>query len=180
MSRIKPILFFAVVILLSAFLVLRQPSSDSVNVGDVAPDFSIKDPSGQEIKLSDYRGNLVFLNFWYTDCVPCVTEMPDMEKIYEGFKDRKFKMMAVSIDIEWEKVEKFYQDKNLSLPAFHDPGRKVASRYNVYKFPETYLIDGNGIVLKHYIGAERWTRPQVLSTLEEYVKTQEAPARASQ
>ena len=77
----------------AVFFVLRKPASVEVNVGDVAPEFAIKDESGKELKLSDYRGNVVFLNFWYTTCTPCIKEMPDMELVNRVFKDRKFKMV---------------------------------------------------------------------------------------
>jgi AhpC/TSA family len=72
MSRAKPILFFAVVAAAALFFVLRKPVSAEVNVGDPAPEFAIKDDMGKELKLSDYRGNVVFLNFWYTTCAPCI------------------------------------------------------------------------------------------------------------
>src|SRR5690348_786012 len=81
MGRLKPIAFFIVVAAAALFFVLRKPVSKEVNVGDMAPDFSIKDETGKEHKLSDYRGNVVFLNFWYTTCVPCRQEMPDMELV---------------------------------------------------------------------------------------------------
>lgn len=182
MSRLKPILFFAVVAAAALFFVLRKPASAEVNVGDIAPEFAIKDDMGKELKLSDYRGNVVFLNFWYTTCPPCVREMPDMELMNRVFKDRKFKMVPVSVDTNFDDVKKFYENYKLtSMPMYLDPGKQIANRYNVYKFPETYIIDGNGIVLKHYIGEKAWSSPTHMSTIEEFIKKQEAPpASASQ
>ena len=192
MSRLKPVLFFVLVGLAAALLVLRKPSSAVVNVGDVAPEFTtkgehgedlfvVKDETGKELKLSDYRGSVVFLNFWYTTCVPCRQEMPDMEAMNKAFKDRKFKMIPVSVDTNFEDVKQFYQDFKLTTMSMYlDPGKQIASRYNVYKFPETYVIDGNGVVLKHYIGERVWSNPTYMSAIEEFVKKQEAPASASQ
>ena len=181
MPRLKPIVFFAVVVLAALFFVLRKPASAIVNVGDLAPDFTVRDETGKEHKLSDYRGNVVFLNFWYTTCVPCRQEMPDMELVNRVFKDRKFKMIPVSVDTDFEPVKKFYEEFKLAtMPMFLDPGKQVATRYNVYKFPETYVIDGNGIVLKHYIGGKSWSKAAYMSAMEEYVKKQETPASASQ
>jgi peroxiredoxin len=181
MSRAKPILFFAVVAAVALFFVLRKPVSAEVNVGDPAPDFAIKDEMGKELKLSDYRGNVVFLNFWYTTCAPCVREMPDMELVTRVFKDRKFKMVPISVDTNFDDVKKFYETHKLnSMPMYLDPGKQLANRYNVYKFPETYIIDGNGIVLKHYIGEKTWSSPTYMSAIEEFIKKQEAPASASQ
>jgi len=180
MARLKPIAFFVVVAAAALFFVLRKPSSAEVNVGDVAPDFSIKDETGKEHKLSEYRGSVVFLNFWYTTCEPCRQEMPDMELVNRTFRDRRFKMVPISVDTNFDDVKKFYGDLKLSMPMFLDPGKRVASRYNVYKFPETYLIDGNGVVLKHYIGGKTWSNLTYLNTIEEIVKKQETPQSASQ
>lgn len=181
MSRLKPIVFFLVVGALALFFVLREPRSTVVNVGDLAPDFSVRDETGKEVKLSDYRGHVVFLNFWYTTCVPCRQEMPDMELVNRVFKDRKFKMIPVSVDTNFDDVKKFYQDFKLTtMPMYLDPGKQVADQYNVFKFPETYIIDGNGIVLKHYIGGKTWSSPTYMSTIEEFVEKQESPQSVSQ
>ena len=187
MARLKPILFFALVIAIAAILVLRPSASKVVNIGDQAPefeingDFIIKDEAGKFLKLADLRGNVVFLNFWYTTCPPCVREMPDMELVTRVFKDRKFKMIPVSVDTNFEDVKAFYQKHKLdSLPMFLDPGKRIATRYNVYKFPETYIIDGNGVVLKHYIGENVWSKPSFLGLMEEYVKKEEMPQTSSQ
>jgi peroxiredoxin len=181
MSRLKPILFFIVVGAIALFFILRKPASTVVNIGDPAPEFSIADETGKMLKLSDYRGNVVFLNFWYTTCEPCRQEMPDMELVNRVFKDRKFKMVPVSVDTNFDDVKKFYQDFKLTtMPMYLDPGKQIADRYNVFKFPETYIIDGNGIVVKHYIGGKTWSSPTYMSTIEEFVKKQEEPQSASQ
>ena len=181
MSRLKPVLFFIVVGAAALFFVLRKPVSPEINVGDPAPEFAIKDETGKELKLSDLRGNVVFLNFWYTTCLPCVKEMPDMELVNRVFKDRKFKMVPISVDTNFDDVKKFYQDHKLTtMPMYLDPGKQIANRYNVYKFPETYIIDGNGIVLKHYIGEKVWSNATYMNVIEDYVSKQETIARASQ
>jgi len=181
MSRAKPIFFFAVVAAAALFFVLRKPVSAEVNVGDPAPEFAIKDDMGKELKLSDYRGNVVFLNFWYTTCAPCIHEMPDMELMNRFFKNRKFKMVPISVDTNFDDVKEFYATYKLtSMPMYLDPGKNLANRYNVYKFPETYIIDGNGIVLKHYIGERAWSGATYMTAIEEYIRKQEAPASASQ
>ncbi len=175
MARLKPIAFFIVVAAAALFFVLRKPVSKVVNVGDLAPDFTVKDETGKDHKLSDYRGSVVFLNFWYTTCEPCRQEMPDMEIVNQAFRDRKFKMIPVSVDTNFDDVKKFYGAYKLSMPMFLDPGKQVAERYNVYKFPETYVIDGNGVVLKHYIGAKVWSNNTYLNTFNDFIKKQETP-----
>ena len=180
MARLKPVLFFAVVAVLAVLIVLRRPPSTIVNVGDPAPDFSIKDEAGNELTLSSLKGNVVFLNFWGTWCAPCRAEMPDMEAMNREFKDRKFKMVAVAVDTNWDDVKKFYQEHNLTMPTYLDPGRKVSLRYNVTQFPETYLIDGSGTVLKHYVGQQYWLKPQLMAYMDEVIQKEESTKVSSQ
>ena len=168
--RIKPIFFFLIVGSIAGFLVYREitrvGTPGVINIGQQAPDFSIKDENGHEVKLSDYRGKLVFLNFWATWCGPCVDEMPEMETLNKTLKDRNFQMLPVSIDIDWSTVKKFYQEHNLTIPSYLDPGQQVArGLYKASGWPETFLIDANGSVLKHVVGPAHWADPRVMANI---------------
>src|SRR5262245_61519597 len=107
--RIKPVVFFAAVALIAGLLIYREATRGDnpgvIDQGQLAPDFTLKDKNGKEVKLSDYRGDLVFLNFWATWCPPCVDEMPEMELLNRAFKGRKFQMVLVSVDSDWATVE---------------------------------------------------------------------------
>ncbi len=172
--RLKPVLFFLVVGGIASFLVFRQSQQGgggAIRIGQIAPDFAIKDPGGKEVKLSDHRGKLVFLNFWASWCAPCAQEMPDLETMNKAFKDRKFQMMAVSTDADPRDAIKFYDERKLTLPWFSDPGRRVADKYHVNVYPETFIIDRNGHVLKHYPGP---VNTRIIAQIEAYLKEQEA------
>ena len=177
--RLKPILFFSAVGLIAGYLVLKQPAGNAVAVGKPAPEFNVKDQNGNVLKLSDLRGNLVFLNVWWTGCEPCAQEMPDMEVMNRAFKDRKFKMVTVSIDTDWKQVTAFFEKYRLTMPVYLDPGRSVYTDYRLTGTPETFLIDRDGIILKHTIGADRWASDSVLASVEKMIKAQETPQRAS-
>ena len=96
-----------------------------------------------------------------------------MEVMKNTFKDRKFQMLAVSVDTNWDLVKKFYQEHNLTISAFLDPGHQVSSLYKVFKYPETFLIDGNGYVIKH-TWVEHWANPRVMANVESLIQQQEA------
>lgn len=96
-----------------------------------------------------------------------------MELMNHTFKGRKFQMLAISVDTDWSKVKQFYGQYHLNLPTFLDPGRRVANVYKVFKFPETFIIDANGNVAKHYVGEERWANPRILASIEAMIPPQE-------
>lgn len=177
-ERLKPIVFFLLVGSVAGYFVYKEMTRVGrpgvVNVGEVAPDFSIKDQGGKEIKLSDYRGKVVFLNFWATWCGPCVEEMPEMEIMHKKFQHpRKFQMLAISVDNDWKEVNEFYKEHNLTLPAFLDPGRQVAGLYKVNKYPETFIIDPNGYVVKH-TWVEHWADSRLMNYVDSLIRQEEA------
>lgn len=168
--RVRPILYFGVVALIAAFIIYRENrgggAAGEVVPGRPAPNFQVTDRDGKVVRLSDFRGHLVFLNFWATWCPPCIEEMPEMNLMNKKFQDRKFKMVAISVDTNWGAVNQFYTQYNLDLPTYLDPGRQAANMYRTFKFPETYLIGPDGVVIKKYIGGEKWGSAKVLSSIE--------------
>jgi len=178
-ERIKAIIFFLVVGAVAGFFVFKQATNMGdpgvINIGQKAPDFSIKNESGRLVKLSDFRGKVVFLNFWGTWCTTCVEEMPEIQRLHKMFKDRKFEMLEVSIDNDWPEIHQFYTEHNLDLPTYLDPGHQIAGLYKVNKFPETFLIDGNGNVVRH-TWFEHWADPRVVAKVDSLVRQLE-PAK---
>jgi len=177
--RLKPILFFLAVGGLAVYVAMwqyQQGDGGIIRIGQMAPDFSVKTADGREVRLSDYRGKLVFINFWASWCAPCASEMPDLEILNKAFKNRKFQMLTFSVDVNPNDAEKFYKEHKLSMPWFPDPGRRVADRYKVSVYPETFLIDGNGHIIKHYPYA---INTQIMAQLDEYIRNQEGVDSAS-
>ncbi|HEY2381920.1 MAG TPA: redoxin domain-containing protein [Terriglobia bacterium] len=173
LERVKAIVFFVAVGLVAGIFVYRQATNTGdpgvINIGQKAPDFTVKDESGRHIKLSDFRGKVVFLNLWGTWCDSCVKEMPEIQELYQRFKGRPFEMLEVSVDNDWPEIHQFYKEHNFALPTYLDPGHQVANLYKVAKFPETFLIDGNGNVVKH-TWFEHWADPRVVAKVETLVK----------
>lgn len=121
-------------------------------VGKKAPDFELKDEEGNPVRLSDFKGKFVFLDFWSTTCGPCIFELPALREAYEAFKDQpNFVMLALSLDDDWEAIRRFKRKQ--SMPWQHvrvGPfgTSPVLDDYGVYGIPENYLISPDGIVLQ--------------------------------
>jgi len=121
-----------------------------------APGFSLPDLTGKKIRLKDFRGKVVFLNFFATWCVPCRLEMPAMEWLYRTYRDKGLAVVAVGIRESAKTVRAFTQEMKLSFPALLDMDGSVAYTYSVRPVPATYLIRRDGKILGRAFGAREW------------------------
>jgi len=106
-------------------------------------DFTLTDLLGKTWHLQDLRGKVVLVNFWATWCPPCRKEMPDLQALYDKFKDQGFVVLAIS-DEETAKVAPFIADRKISYPVMLDPGRKVNELYQVEGIPKSFVYDREG------------------------------------
>ena len=121
-----------------------------------APDFTLKDLTGREVRLTDFRGKVVFLNFFATWCVPCRAEMPAMERLHRNFRDKGLVVLAVDIQESARTVRPFMRDLKLSFPALLDEDGSVAYMYSVRPVPATYLISRDGRIVWRAFGSREW------------------------
>ena len=136
-----------------------------VEVGDRAPEFDITADDGQGVRLADFRGKFVLLNFWATWCPPCVDEMPSLNLVHERLSDRGLVVLGISVDEQKDEYEAFLEGANIRFPTVRDPERKVSTLFGTVKYPETYLIDREGIVIRKYIGPEDWSQAEIFNYL---------------
>jgi peroxiredoxin len=121
-----------------------------------APDVVGTDPDGNPIRLTDFLGQVVFLNFWATWCVPCQLEMPAMERLYREFKGRGFVILAVNLQEGLGPVRAFVRELQLTFPVVLDPKGTAAMTYSVRGLPATYLIDRSQVIVGRAIGPREW------------------------
>lgn len=133
-------------------------------IGTAAPDFTVQD-SDRTVRLSDYRGQIVVLNFWATWCAPCVEEMPSLVEMQRRMKSRGITVVAISVDIDQSSYNQFIRDHNITLLTVRDAAQKSNALYGTFKFPETYIIDRNGVMERKFIGAVDWTSPEITDFL---------------
>jgi cytochrome c biogenesis protein CcmG/thiol:disulfide interchange protein DsbE len=134
------------------------------HVGKVAPDFSVQD-SDHKVSLSDFRGKIVVLNFWATFCPPCVDEMPSLVQMDQRLKDKGIAVLGVSIDVDADAYHRFLKDYKVGFVTVRDPEQKSATLYGTHGWPETYIIDRNGIVRRKFIGPVDWSQPEIVEFL---------------
>jgi len=123
----------------------------------VAPVFTLPNLADQPVKLTEFRGKLVLLNFWATWCPPCVAEMPDLERLYREFNGDGLAIVAVSIDTQGKKVVlPFWEKTGLTFPSLLDPSGEVATRYGVRVLPASFLISREGEIIARILGPRDW------------------------
>ncbi len=135
-----------------------------------APDFSLLDLSGKELKLSGFRGKVVLLNFFATWCTSCVWEMPEMETLYRAYKEKGFTILAVSLDFYGpEKVKRFAEKIDLTFPIVMDTNKEVARKYGLRGPPVSYLINRKGNIVGAVFGPTSWSDQRAFMIVEHFL-----------
>lgn len=139
---------------------VRESASQNIKVGiqkgQQAPDFTLNDLQGNPVKLSDYKGKTVLINFWATWCPPCRVEMPHMQRFYEDYNQQDVVILGVNLTPTEEKtnnVMSFVKDYGLTFPILLDSEGTVMQTYQVVAYPTTYLLDSSGVIREKYQGA---------------------------
>ncbi|MGA2849521.1 MAG: TlpA disulfide reductase family protein [Terracidiphilus sp.] len=128
-----------------------------------APDFTVSDGS-TSVHLADYRGKVVLLNFWWSQCGPCIQETPSLIQLHHDRPD--LAMIAVSIDEDPDEYKRFVVRRHFDLITVRDPNQTVAKLFRTEMWPETYIIDRKGVIRRKFIGNEDWSDPEVRSFLK--------------
>ena len=151
---------------------LQSAKYEPLTVGKVAPNFSLPDLADKSVQLTDYRGKVIFLNFWATWCKPCQEEMPSMEQLYRAYEKDGLVILAVSIDRVTTKkdIPPFVKSMNLTFPVLVDSWGQTDKRYKLMGVPETYIIDRDGVLREKVIGPRDWTRKENLAVIDELLK----------
>jgi peroxiredoxin len=130
-----------------------------VGEGHPAPDFALPALDGGEVALGAFRGRVVLVNFWATWCKPCEDEMPAMQRLYTELGGAGFELLAVSVDAGDSEVRAFRDRLGLRFPILLDPDKRAAGAYHTFRFPESWLIDAEGVVVARYVGPREWDDP---------------------
>ena len=149
-------------------------AAGAVNAQEIkAPDFTLKDLGGKLVKLSDYKGKVVLLNFWATWCGPCKDEIPDLVKVHDLFKKKGFVVLGISLDDEPQVdvppfVSSFKKATGviINYPLLIGDDMIGDSYGGIRGIPTTFLIDRKGIIRKKYIGPPGRTSEEVVATLK--------------
>ena len=139
--------------------------------GHTAPDFALKSSTGDNLRLSEYRGDVVMINFWATWCGPCRQEMPLLDELYTRYKRVGFNLLGVNIDDDSGRAMDMIEELGVNFPVLFDARKEVSKLYEVEAMPVTVIVDREGTV--RYVhhgykpGYEQMYLDQIRSLLRE-------------
>ena len=131
-------------------------------VGKVAPDFKVTD-SKDSIHLAGYRGKVVVLNFWASWCGPCIQETPGLEALHH--EQPELAILGVSVDEHEDAYRQFLIRHHVDIATVWDPNETAAKLYHTDGWPETYIIDREGVIRRKIVGDPDWTNPEIRAYL---------------
>lgn len=141
MMKIRKLLTgFALAVLATSSLAASDLS------GLPAPDFVLKSSTGENLRLSEYLGDVVLINFWATWCGPCRQEMPLLDQLYTRYERVGFSLLGVNIDDDSARAMEMIRELGVSFPVLFDARKEVSQLYNVDAMPVTVLVDREGNV----------------------------------
>jgi peroxiredoxin len=114
--------------------------------GQAAPDFALRSAGGENLRLSEYRGNVVMINFWATWCGPCRQEMPLLDELYNRYERVGFNLLGVNIDDDSNRAMQMVEELGVGFPVLFDARKEVSKLYDVEAMPVTVILDRQGTV----------------------------------
>ena len=165
-------------LLLAVFAAEGKPSAELRALKHPIPasDFYLRDLNGKLVRLSDFQGKVVLLNFWATWCPPCLKEMPSMQQLYQAYRDKGLEIIAVSVDTApTARVKAFVEKLGLTFTVLHDRDSLISRLYSNPGVPSTYLIDSQGKLAYRVLGEYDWVSEKATMTIKALLQAVNKP-----
>ena len=166
--------FFSLLLLLSLPLFLQSPTAFALkNIHTLtkvagnpdAPDFNLEDQDGNFLKMSDFKGKVVIVNFWATWCPPCRKEMPSMQRAWEKLKQEGIVMLAINVGEDSDQIFAFTAEYPVEFPLLMDRDSSVVRQWKVRGLPTTYIINPAGKIVYQAIGDREWDSDEIMNQI---------------
>jgi cytochrome c biogenesis protein CcmG/thiol:disulfide interchange protein DsbE len=167
-GKIDRILRVAIGLLMGVFVYVLYASIHErlVGVGDTAPDFTITADNGRPISPANFGGRLLVVNFWATWCPPCVEETPSLDQFSRALSGSGVVVLGISVDKDEKAYRAFVNRTRVSFLTARDPENKINADFGTFKYPETYIINEKGSVVRKFIGPVNWTDERMISDIK--------------
>lgn len=147
--------------------VFVEAGLNAVNPPVEAPNFTLKNLSGENVSLSDYRGKPLMLNFWAHWCPPCKAEMPSVQELAEIGRKEGFSVLAVNLGDDQAVVKNYFTENEFDMDVMLDSSNQIGAMYGVRSIPTTYILDSQGNIVAGKLGGYHWSNEKIVEILKE-------------
>jgi len=156
-------------------VVLTVIALTAANVGAVtlqqhAPDFTLKSLEGSNLRLNEYRGQVVLINFWASWCGPCRQEMPLLDRLHSRYEDTGFAVLGVNVEGVVEPALDIVQKTNVTFPILIDDGQRVSEMYNLQAMPSTIVVDRDGVIRYIHLGYKPGDEAKYVEVVKQLIR----------
>ncbi len=154
----------------TAVMLVAAVQLHAVGTKEAAPDFTLETLEGPNLRLEEYRGQVVLLNFWASWCGPCRQEMPVLDRLHQRYEDTGFAVLGVNVEGERAPAQKIVDKTNVTFPVLIDAKQKVSELYNLEAMPSTVVIDRDGVVRYIHRGYKPGDEAKYVEVVKELIR----------
>jgi thiol-disulfide isomerase/thioredoxin len=165
-----PLAAVPVLALLAYGFKLNPREIPSPLIGRPASPFTLTAFDGSTVDLAALRGKIVVVNFWASWCPPCVEEMPSLNRFAQAYAPKGVEVVAISVDDDPKAYKEFLDKNHLTLVTARDPDKKINAQYGTFRYPETYIADRQGRLVRKIVGEANWLDPRVIEIFDDLLK----------
>lgn len=166
-SRLQAIFRPALAVLLA--MGLAVPAA-AVTIQDTAPDFTLKSLEGSNLRLEEYRGQVVLINFWASWCGPCRQEMPLLDRLHQRYVDTGFAVLGINVEGEVAPAQELIDKVPVTFPVLIDEGQLVSELYKLEAMPSTVVVDRDGVVRYIHRGYKPGDEAKYVEVVKELIR----------
>lgn len=151
-----------------ASLLLISMSVNAADIGTPAPSFTvdaIKNVTAEKINLDEYKGKVVYVDFWASWCGPCKRSFPKLEELRTKYKDKGFEVIAINMDENAQDAKDFLEKFPVTFPIGSDPKGGIAEQYKIKGLPSAYIIDRQGAISHIVVGFDEKTEFETIESV---------------
>jgi peroxiredoxin len=160
----------AVMVALALLLAFLARPVNAVTLQDIAPDFTLKSLSGEHLRLHEYRGQVVLINFWASWCGPCRQELPLLDRMHQRYVDTGFAVLGVNVEGDEKPARALIDTIPVSFPVLIDEGQAVSELYRLEAMPSSVVVDRDGVVRYIHRGYKPGDEPKYVEVIRDLIR----------
>ena len=149
---------------------LAAANVNAVTVQDTAPDFTLKSLEGSNLRLNEYRGQVVLIDFWASWCGPCRQEMPLLDRLHNRYEDTGFAVLGVNVEGVVAPAADIVATTNVTFPVLMDDGQTVSEIYNLQAMPSTVVVDRDGVIRYIHLGYKPGDEAKYVEVVKQLIR----------